>query len=781
MKKYFGPFNTFCQGPFLVILVLVLAITSGLVIDVSAFTAGDYVNSFSNRDNNDDGYSYYDPYGYMDSNAEGSSVEQSSDSSSGPTPPPTPVPSDLSLATAFVYFSGAKDLCNATTCQGYDLSWANGYACGSTGGGNNRGNWDDGVRTFKDPMPPNAIIKDIGFILYGTFNCDSTGTNTQMYFLIQQTSIGNQQEIVSETICLCGNCYANYSIPPQAVMEGLNYNHTGVNKLSVIIINNAICLTKIQINFYYYINTTTTTTTTGPSTTGVTTASTTSSTTGGSTTTSDTTTGPGPSTTTDTTTDISTSGSASGSSGHLTTGKTSSSSTASSSSSGHSTDTSGTGQTTATTTTKTTDTTTTGGQTTTTTTTTSDTTTGGSSTPTTTTTTTTTATTTSNTTGSSTTTGGNNNNNPILTPIVKKWLIIAGSITGGVIIATVLIVYFKKRLKRRGYVKIKDGKNIDIKQIRLGERIGKGNFGEVYKGYWRGSQVAIKKLPAHNVKENVLKEFHREIELMKNLRHPNVIQFLGSCTIPPDICICTEYMPRGSLYGILHNEQIQLPWALVIRMCIDAARGIIYLHSSNPVILHRDLKSHNLLVEENWKVKVGDFGLSTIEQTTATMTACGTPCWTAPEVLRNQRYTEKADVYSFGIVLWECATRCDPYAGIPPFQVIFAVGREGLRPPTPKSGPPEFIRIITECLSENPQQRPSMESVLNRLESIDASNFGNVLLPPPTINNNNNNMMIVNNNNNNININNNNNNNNNNNRDNSSIEFNKNIFSINLD
>ncbi|EFA81968.1 protein tyrosine kinase [Heterostelium album PN500] len=278
-------------------------------------------------------------------------------------------------------------------------------------------------------------------------------------------------------------------------------------------------------------------------------------------------------------------------------------------------------------------------------------------------------------------------------------------------------VFIKKKIGRMGYKRIRDGKNIDIGEVSLGERIGKGNFGEVFKGHWRGAVVAIKKLPAHNITDHVLKEFHREIELMRNLRHPNVIQFLGSCTIPPNICICTEYMPRGSLYSILHDPKISLSWALIRNMCLDAVRGIIYLHNSNPVILHRDLKSHNLLVDDNWKVKVADFGLSTIEQT-ATMTACGTPCWTAPEVLRNQRYTEKADVYSFGIVMWECATRADPYHGMPPFQVIFAVGREGLRPPVPK-GPKDFITLISDCWAENPEKRPSMEKILVRLEMMD--------------------------------------------------------------
>jgi len=114
------------------------------------------------------------------------------------------------------------------------------------------------------------------------------------------------------------------------------------------------------------------------------------------------------------------------------------------------------------------------------------------------------------------------------------------------------------------------------------------------------------------------------------MRHPHTLTFMGLCTNHPDICIITEYMPRGSVYQILHNKTIELSWDLIRRMALDTCKGMNYLHCSNPIIIHRDLKSHNLLVDESWKVKVSDFGLSRkIEDEVATtLTACGTPCWT---------------------------------------------------------------------------------------------------------------------------------------------------------
>jgi len=310
---------------------------------------------------------------------------------------------------------------------------------------------------------------------------------------------------------------------------------------------------------------------------------------------------------------------------------------------------------------------------------------------------------------------------------VMSWIVLGVCVFGGFVLIAIFLGLLRARFRKDGYQKIGEGREITIEEVKIGPRIGKGNFGEVYKSYWRGAEIAVKKLPAHNMTDTLLKEFHREVALMRALRHPNVLQFLGSCTIPPDICICTEYMPRGSLYRILHDPTLLLPWGLVRRMAVDAARGCLYLHSSDPVIVHRDLKSHNLLVDENWKVKVCDFGLSTIvEQASHTMTACGTPCWTAPEVLRNQRYSEKADVYSFGIVLWEAATRDDPYAGMPPFQVIFQVGREGMRPPVPKTAPPDYIKLMTDCWAENPNARPSMREVLARLEALDTTGWPDI-------------------------------------------------------
>jgi len=218
-----------------------------------------------------------------------------------------------------------------------------------------------------------------------------------------------------------------------------------------------------------------------------------------------------------------------------------------------------------------------------------------------------------------------------------------------------------------------------------------------------------------------MQDFQQEAKINNALRHPNVLQFLGSCLLENDICILTEYMDFGSLYRLLHDETVSVPFSLVKKFALDVAKGMVYLHNSKPVILHRDLKSHNLLVDENYKVKISDFGLSKImDPHNRTMTSCGTAAWAAPEILKNSRYTEKADVFSYGICLWEFFTRTDPYEGMPVFQIIFSVGTEGMRPTIPDNCPPDYTALMKECWDVDPRSRPSFAAILQRLQEIDA-------------------------------------------------------------
>nr|XP_043614614.1 serine/threonine-protein kinase EDR1 [Erigeron canadensis] len=254
----------------------------------------------------------------------------------------------------------------------------------------------------------------------------------------------------------------------------------------------------------------------------------------------------------------------------------------------------------------------------------------------------------------------------------------------------------------------------------IGERIGLGSYGEVYHADWNGTEVAVKKFLDQDFSGAALAEFKREVRIMQRLRHPNVVLFMGAVTRPPNLSIITEFLPRGSLYRIIHRPQSQIDEKRRIKMALDVAKGMNCLHTSIPTIVHRDLKSPNLLVDEDWNVKVCDFGLSRLKHNTflSSKSTAGTPEWMAPEVLRNENSNEKCDVYSFGVILWELATLRLPWSGMNPMQVVGAVGFQNRRLEIPKDVDPLVGRIIWECWQTDPNLRPSFAQLTVALKPL---------------------------------------------------------------
>ncbi|XP_048331690.1 serine/threonine-protein kinase CTR1 isoform X2 [Ziziphus jujuba] len=163
-----------------------------------------------------------------------------------------------------------------------------------------------------------------------------------------------------------------------------------------------------------------------------------------------------------------------------------------------------------------------------------------------------------------------------------------------------------------------DWLEISWDELHIKERIGAGSFGTVHRAEWHGSDVAVKVLTVQDFHDDQLKEFLREVAIMKRVRHPNVVLFMGAVTKRPHLSIVTEYLPRGSLYRLIHRPASGeiLDQRRRLRMALDVAKGINYLHRLNPPIVHWDLKSPNLLVDKNWTVKVCDFGLSRFKANT---------------------------------------------------------------------------------------------------------------------------------------------------------------------
>ena len=184
----------------------------------------------------------------------------------------------------------------------------------------------------------------------------------------------------------------------------------------------------------------------------------------------------------------------------------------------------------------------------------------------------------------------------------------------------------------------------------------------------------------------------------------------------------TDYVPRGSLFHLLHRASgpgPPSPW-LALRLLSDCARGMQYLHSRLPAVIHRDLKSQNLLVTGDGGVQVADLGLSREceDCNPAAMSRVGSVQWVAPEVLLGHGYSHKCDVWSFGVVCWELMTARIPFDGMSVVLVASKVALEGMRLPVPAGAPLQLLRLMARCWAEAPAQRPEFSEVLIEIEEI---------------------------------------------------------------
>ncbi|KAJ4835070.1 hypothetical protein Tsubulata_028840 [Turnera subulata] len=265
--------------------------------------------------------------------------------------------------------------------------------------------------------------------------------------------------------------------------------------------------------------------------------------------------------------------------------------------------------------------------------------------------------------------------------------------------------------------------------LHLGEEIGQGSYAAVYRGIWNGSDVAVKVYFGNQYREETVQDYQKEVNIMKTLRHPNVLLFMGAVYSPERLAIVTEFMPRGSLFKTLHKNNQALDIRRRLRMALDVARGMNYLHRRNPAIVHRDLKSSNLLVDKNWTVKVGDFGLSKWKNATflTAKSGRGTPQWMAPEVLRNEPSNEKSDVYSYGVILWELMTVSIPWISLNSLQVVGVVGFMDRRLEVPESLDPKVSSIIHDCWRSDPEQRPSFEEIIQRMKRAASASSQGIL------------------------------------------------------
>ncbi|KGN46800.1 uncharacterized protein LOC101203233 [Cucumis sativus] len=273
--------------------------------------------------------------------------------------------------------------------------------------------------------------------------------------------------------------------------------------------------------------------------------------------------------------------------------------------------------------------------------------------------------------------------------------------------------------------------NDDLEELK---ELGSGTFGTVYHGKWRGTDVAIKRIKKtcfmgrSSELERLTVEFWREADILSKLHHPNVVAFYGVVQDGPGgtLATVTEYMVDGSLRHVLLSKDRHLDRRKRLIIAMDAAFGMEYLHSKN--IVHFDLKCDNLLVNlkdsQRPICKVADFGLSKIKRNTLVSGGVrGTLPWMAPELLNgsSNKVSEKVDVFSFGIVLWEILTGEEPYANMHYGAIIGGIVNNTLRPTIPSYCDSEWRRLMEHCWAPNPTDRPSFTEVAGRLRVMSTS------------------------------------------------------------
>nr|XP_019583542.1 PREDICTED: tyrosine-protein kinase Fer isoform X1 [Rhinolophus sinicus]XP_019583543.1 PREDICTED: tyrosine-protein kinase Fer isoform X1 [Rhinolophus sinicus]XP_019583544.1 PREDICTED: tyrosine-protein kinase Fer isoform X1 [Rhinolophus sinicus] len=260
---------------------------------------------------------------------------------------------------------------------------------------------------------------------------------------------------------------------------------------------------------------------------------------------------------------------------------------------------------------------------------------------------------------------------------------------------------------------------LNHEDVTLGELLGKGNFGEVYKGILKDKTAVAVKTCKEDLPQELKIKFLQEAKILKQYDHPNIVKLIGVCTQRQPIYIIMELIPGGDFLSFLRKKKDELKLKQLVKFSLDAASGMSYLESKN--CIHRDLAARNCLVGENNVLKISDFGMSRQEDG-GVYSSSGLKQipikWTAPEALNYGRYSSESDVWSFGILLWETfSLGVCPYPGMTNQQAREQVER-GYRMSAPQHCPEDIFKIMMKCWDYKPENRPKFSELQKELTAI---------------------------------------------------------------
>ncbi|KAF9977544.1 hypothetical protein BGZ73_005673 [Actinomortierella ambigua] len=243
----------------------------------------------------------------------------------------------------------------------------------------------------------------------------------------------------------------------------------------------------------------------------------------------------------------------------------------------------------------------------------------------------------------------------------------------------------------------------------VGPRIGSGSYGSVYQAHWQGRSVAIKKFFVAQAGASAVCPIKQEIDLLESLRDKHIIQFYGQTEHEGQLVLVMEYADGGTLAGAIKNGLLKHDWPNKTRIAQEIARGLAYIHYKK--ILHRDLKSVNVLLTQQREVKLCDFGLATVKSRSISMSTSstkGTPRWMAPELLTTKpKYSTKSDMFAFGVVMWEMAADCTrPFQEQVNVKDVMTHVAKGKREKLPSDTPAEYRKWVERCWDQDPAKRP---------------------------------------------------------------------------